>query len=58
MNKRKDEFHRWIIDEAIKIGFPLVMRLGGTGEIVYIRLWEHKCGKLLIMYDTERTSKV
>jgi hypothetical protein len=58
MNKCKGELHRWIIDEATKIGFPWVKRLGGTNKIAYMRLWEHECGKLFIIYDTGRASKV
>ncbi len=44
MNKCRDEFHRWIIDEWIKIGRPW--------------LWVHKCGKMYIIYDIGRASKV
>jgi hypothetical protein len=58
MNKRKGELHRWIIDEVTKIGFPWVRHLGGTNKIAYMRLWEHKCGKQLIIYDIGRSSKV
>ena len=49
MNKPKGEFHRWIIDEWTKIDCPWVRRFD---KRAYLRLWEHKCGKLFIIYDT------
>lgn len=49
MNKRKGDFHRWIIDEWNKIDCPWVRRFD---ERAYLRLWEHKCGKRYIIYDT------
>jgi hypothetical protein len=48
MNKRKGDFHRWIIDEWTKIDCPWVRRFD---ERAYLRLWEHKCGKMFIIYD-------
>jgi hypothetical protein len=49
MNKHKGEFHRWIIDEWTKIDCPWVRRFD---KRAYLRLWEHKCGKMYIVYDT------
>lgn len=60
MNKHvfyRSNFHRWIVDEWNKVNRPSVMfiRIGGTG---HIRLWEHKCGKVFIVYGTGGASKV
>lgn len=62
MNERKGEFHRWIIDEWTKIDCPWVKRFKfylNTNSNTHscIRLWEHKCGKMFIIYDTRRSSK-
>jgi hypothetical protein len=51
MNKPKGEFHRWIIDEWTKINCPWVRRFDGVDKRAYLRLWEHKCGKMYIIYD-------
>ena len=52
MNKRKGDFHRWVTNEWTRIDCPWVIRFdGGDGES-YLRLWEHKCGKTFIVYDT------
>ena len=52
MNKYKGELHRWIVDEWTKINCPsvILLGLGGTGS--HMRLWEHKYGKMFIVYDT------
>jgi hypothetical protein len=52
MNKRKGDFHRWIIDEWTKVNCPSVVCLGLGGASNYMRLWEHKYGKMYIVYDT------
>jgi hypothetical protein len=52
MNKHKGELHRWIVDEWTKIDCPWVKRFDGVDKGAYLRLWEHKCGKRYIIYDT------
>jgi hypothetical protein len=59
MNKYKGEFHRWIIEEWKQKGKPLVCDEEiRTDDITYMRLWEHKCGQLLIVYDIGRMGRV
>jgi len=58
MNKRRGEFHRWIANEWVKIDCPKVILLLKLEETsTYMRLWEHKCDKTLVVHDTGRSSK-
>jgi hypothetical protein len=58
MNKRGGEFHRWIANEWIKIDCPKVILLLKLEETsTYMKLWEYKCDKTLVMSDIGRTNE-
>lgn len=39
MNERKGDFHRWIVDEWVKVGTPKVLYRKQGSFDSYIRLW-------------------
>jgi hypothetical protein len=45
MNKHRNDFHNWIINEWKRNDFSRVIYLKEYSSRWYIRLWEHKCGK-------------
>lgn len=47
MNKRKGEFHKWIINEWKQKDRPEVWV---SGENNKCRLWEHECGRFYVKY--------
>jgi hypothetical protein len=63
MNKRKGDFHRWIVDEWVKAGTPKVhfpLRVVNGYFMDYYwraRLWSHECGKHYVVNDTVEMGK-